>query len=378
MENFFELISSISPQSRQLVRTLVRQLCENEGINVPLESAPGLQSLEEGIPLWEAWMVPQYRPASIRLYSHYIRRLLSEDPRPMSLSIQQRQAAQLLKGASPTAVKNELKALKSFFGYLHDQGLWFEDPVKNMKPPRVPRREVKAPSPEEVMKLLSVIDSPKLSVMIALFLDTGIRFGELTGLTWDRVDFAGREITVIGKGDKERTIPISPMVCSILEKVKNDHAQPDDLVFPSRSIEGWDNRDANRSLARLCRKAGIKKYTCHQFRHFFATYTLESGGEGILKAVSEMLGHASTSTTVDFYLHTDKKRIKKAHQEHTPFAQPMLPEGRSEAEMVPAVHRAELLRTVIQRLEALESHQPSLRAVAMTIPVQTQALPGQN
>ncbi len=98
----------------------------------------------------------------------------------------------------------------------------------------------------------------------------------------------------------------------------------------------------------------------------------------MLKAVSEMLGHAQTSTTVDYYLHTDKEQIKRTHGAHTPFAQPMLPEGRSEAEIVPAVRRAELLKTVIQRLEALKSHQPSPRAVTMTIPVQVQALPGQN
>lgn len=141
----------------------------------------------------------------------------------------------------------------------------------------MPRREVRAPSPDEVIKLLGVVDRPKLGVMIALFLDTGIRFGELTGLRWGRVDLAGQEITVIGKGDRERTIPISPLVCAILEKVKGNNAEPVDLVFPSRSIEGWDNRDANRSLERLCRRAGIRKYTCHQLRHFFATYTLERG-----------------------------------------------------------------------------------------------------
>lgn len=328
MKAILELVEHLSAPSQEVVSALVKQLCENEGMIVPTEAAPGLQTLEEGIPLWEAWMVSQYSPGSARLYTHYVRRLLVEDPAPTSLSIQQRQAAQLIRGISPTAVKSELKALKSFFGYLWDQALWLDNPVKNMKPPRVPHREVKAPKPEEVRKLLSVVDKPKLSVMLALFLDTGIRFGELAGLLWERVNFDYREITVIGKGDKERTIPISPLVCTILEQMKNDHAMPDERVFLSQSIEGWDNRDANRSLARLCRKAGIKKYTCHQFRHAFATFTLEGGGEGILKSVSEMLGHTDASMTAKFYLHTDKRKIRKAHDEHGPFAQLLLPEGR--------------------------------------------------
>ena len=375
MEKFFELIPSLSPQSQQLVKAMIRQLCENEGINLPREPALGLQTLEEGLPLWESWLVGQsYSKGSVRLYTYYVGHLLRRDTAPTPLSVQKRLSNQLLRGISPTAVKSEFKALKSFFGYLHDQGLWPENPVRTLKPPRVPKREVKAPSPEEVLKLLSVADRPKLVAMLILFLDTGIRFSELSHLKWERVNFDSGEITVIGKGNKGRTIPISPIAGAILQSLKNGHAHSDDLVFPSRSIEGWDNRDANRSLARLCRKAGIKKYTCHQFRHFFATYTLQRGGD--LKAVSEILGHAQTSTTVDFYLHTDKARIKKTHDEHAPFAQPMLPEGRSEPP--PAVRRADLLRTVIQQLEALESHQPSPGAVTMTVPVQVQALPGQN
>lgn len=326
MKGILEYAEHLSAPSQEALRALVKQLCENEGINVPSEAAPGLQILEEGIPLWEAWMVSQYMPRSASLYTYYVRRVLAEDPAPTSLSIQQRQAAQLVRGISPTAVKSELKALKSFFGYLWDQALWLNNPVKNMKPPRVPQREVKAPLAEEIMKLLSVVDKPKLGIMLALFLDTGIRFGELARLIWGKINLDNSEITVIGKGDKERTMPISPLVCTILENMKNN-ALPGDRVFPSQSLDGWDNRDANRSLARLCRKANIKKYTCHQFRHAFATLTLERGGEGILKSVSEMLGHADASITAKYYLHTDKARIKKAHEKFGPLTQLMLPEG---------------------------------------------------
>lgn len=316
-ERIFDLIPNLSPQSRELVKALVKQLCQNEGINVPLDPAIGLQTLEEGIPLWEASLVGAYAPGSIRLYTHYVRHILSLDPAPTALSIQQHLASELLNGMSPTAVRSELKALKSFFGYLYDQGLWPENPVRNLKPPKVPRKEIKSPKPEEVARLLSVIDKPKIRAMLTLFCDTGIRFRELSGLEWPKVDLANREITVLGKGNKERTVPISPVGCMALESIK-DISNGSDLVFPSRSMEGWDNRDANRSLARLCRKAGIRKYTCHQFRHFFATWTLQHGGD--LRDVSEMLGHVRTSTTVDFYAHTDKKRIRKTHERSSPFA----------------------------------------------------------
>jgi len=324
MDKLFESIDYLSPQSQQVVKGLVRQLCENEGVNTPPEMAPGLQTLEEGIPLWTSWMITHYRPSTIKLYTHYVRSLIKDSQRPTTLSIQQHQAAELLEGVGAAAVKNELKAIASFFSYLYEQGLWFENPTKTMKPPKVPKRRVKSPSQEEVAKLLSVVDTPKLAVMLALFIDTGIRFRELTGLIWGGVNLKDREVTVIGKGDKERTVSLSPLVCAILEKTKNNHGQPGDLVFPSQSITGWNNTDANRSLARLCRKAGIKKYTCHQLRHFFATNTIEHGGESVIAAVSEMLGHANISTTVDFYWDTDEKRNKKVHAEHSPFSQQLL------------------------------------------------------
>ena len=321
MEKLFESIDHLTPQSQQAVRVLVRQLCENEGINIPPDQGAHMRDLMEGITLWEAWMVPQCQPGTIRLYKRYIKLLLTYDPKPTAFSIQQRQAAELLGGMSATAVKNEYKAIKSFFTFIYDQGLCPSNPVKGIKPPRVPRREVKAPSPDDVRKLLAVVDTPKLGAMLALFLDTGIRFSELACLTWEQVNLDTPEITVIGKGNKERTIPISPLICDILGKMISDldkHGYP--FVFPSQSISGWDNRDANRSLARLCRKAGIKKYTCHQLRHFFANFTMEHGGEGALAALSAMLGHSDRSTTVDYYLDADKKKIKEVHGAHTPFS----------------------------------------------------------
>ncbi len=78
MENFFELIPSLSPQSQELVKTMIRQLCENEGINLPREPALGLQTLEEGLPLWESWLVGQsYSKGSVRLYTYYVSRFLA-------------------------------------------------------------------------------------------------------------------------------------------------------------------------------------------------------------------------------------------------------------------------------------------------------------
>lgn len=327
MEKTFELIPSLSVPSQRLVKALVKQLCENEGINVPLTPALGLQTLAEGIPMWEASLVGSYSPQSIRLYKHYVTHLLVDDPAPTSLSIQSHLADRLLNNASPAAVRNELKALRNFFTYLHEQGLWYQDATRGVKAPKLAEREVKAPSANEVAKILSAIDMPKLKVMIVLASDSGFRYGELAPLTWDQVDFENAEATVIGKGNKERTVPLSPISLAALESIKRI-SDGTNLVFPSKSIEGWDNRDANRSLAKFCKKAGVKKYTCHQFRHFFATYSLRDGAD--LKSISEILGHADVSTTLKYYYHTDKAMVRREHDRHSPFSQLLLTEGDKE------------------------------------------------
>ncbi|MBA7657270.1 Tyrosine recombinase XerC [subsurface metagenome] len=320
MDQVFELIPSLSCQGQLAVTALVRQLCENEGVDVPHGALSlRLPTLAEGVPMWEAWMVSQYRPGTARLYAYCVCRILAADPSPTSLSIQQHQASQLIKGISATAVKSDLKALKSFFGYLCAEGLWPDNPVRAVKPPKVPRRLVISPSFEEVAKLLSVVDNSKMATLLCLAIDAGIRFREATSLTWGRINLDRRTVNVIGKGDRERVVLISSLTCEMLQRMRGAGDLPGDLVFPSRSIEGWDNRGANRILARLCRKAGIKKYTCHQFRHFFATHTIQHGGD--LIAVSEILGHVWPSTTVDFYVNTDPERIRDTHERCSPFAE---------------------------------------------------------
>ena len=378
-----DLIPNLSPQSQQTVAVLVRQLCENEGIHVPLGPAPGLQTLEEGIPLWEASLINQtYSPGTIRIYTYYVRRFLTDDPRPTSLSISKTLADELVSGTSPTAVKNELKAIRSFFGYLYDEALWPENPTRTLKPPKIAKRKVQCPSFEDVTRLLKVVDKPKMAVLLSLAIGSGLRFREASLIHWGQIDFDKRQATVIGKGNKQRVIPFSELTSAMLLTIKPTDAHPDDLVFPSRSLEGWDNRDANRSLERLCKKAGIRKYTCHQFRHFFATYTLEHGGD--LAAISEILGHAKISTTVDEYVHTSEQRMKITHDEHSPLAQlqklmlPELPEGKAEEEggIEQAEAPADLSGPVQAKKEAPAS--PSIESLTMTTAIQVQVPPGQN
>jgi len=310
--------------------TLLRQLCERENIAIAHEAAPGLQTPAGGVGLWEASLIQQgYSKETIRVYALLVRRYLEDDPTPTTLSIMQTLAGKIQRGLSLRGVANWLKALKSFFGFLKVEGLWPHDPTASIKPPKLDRKERAVPREEEVSKLLATLacdrdirrNKKKLTAWLVALITTGARRTELASLTWDRVDFEHLEITLHGKGNKDRTVPILPLTATVLQEWHQTLTEGEPQVFPTSDKRGvWDTTASNNMITRLCRKAGIKRYTAHQFRHFFATYVLEHAGEGSIKAVSELLGHANPGITLNFYIHTSKQRIAKVYREAAPLA----------------------------------------------------------
>jgi integrase/recombinase XerD len=320
----------LSPQNQELILTLLRQLAERENINMPYEAAPGLQVPAEGIGLWEASLIGQgYSKETIRIYTWLVKRYLDDDPVPTPLSIMQSMAVKTQQGMSAQGVRNWVKALKSFFGFLKAEGLWYQDPAVAIKPPKLTQKERAIPSEEEVNKLLVTLASDrdsrrnkaKLSAWLITLITTGARRTELAMLTWDRVDFKQLQIILHGKGNKDRTVPMLPITARVLSEYRQTLPEDELRVFPTNDKRGvWDTKASNNMITRLCRKAGIPCYTAHQFRHFFATYILDHAGEGSIKVVSELLGHANPSITVNFYIHTSKQRIAKVYREAAPLA----------------------------------------------------------
>lgn len=320
-------------QAQELVASMIRTLAEQNGISVPYTASPGLQEPSNGLALWESYMVAEgFSARTVRFYMYTVTKYLASDPIPSELSIRSYLANEFRRGIGATRVKDILKALKSFFGFLYDSGLWNHNPTSRIKYPKLPKRERQIPSTEDVFKLLAMPKSPKAQAYLSLLTDTGGRYDEIVRLTWDRVNFETGEIVVIGKGNKERVLPISDVTRAILIAYRQT-LNGSKMVFPSNDKRGaWDNSAANRILSRLCKKAGIPKITAHQLRHFFASYTLEGGGEGSLKALQELLGHADIKTT-SIYLHTDRAKIRKIHERHSPlsvFSLPLLGEGKDQ------------------------------------------------
>jgi site-specific recombinase XerD len=300
---------------------MIRELAKIEGIEVPTPSESETKPLGDYIPAWQNSLDTRgFSPGSIDLYRRNVEHLLAKVPPPITtIAIEGYIASRRESGISPTAIKNDLKAAKSFFAFLHERDIIPSDPTAKLHYPKIVKREKVCPTEDEMAKFLAVLalaKNPRAKMMMCLFINTGIRFNELATLTWGRVNLERCEITVLGKGSKWRTIPIAPPLRDFLAELRNDR-DDSEMLFPTESKTGkWDSSDANRMIARLCRRAGIKRYTCHQFRHYFATHTLKAGAR--LKVVQELLGHASASITLDFYDHTDEEEIRKTHETFAP------------------------------------------------------------
>ena len=313
-----------------MVLNLIRSLAERNGVNVAFTMAPGLQTLAEGIPLWIASLrAERYSPKTIRQYRLDVANYLRLDPHPTFLTIQQYLADRLDK-VSSARVSMERKGLRSFFKFMHSSGLTPADPTMNLKRFKVSYGVRELPSEEDITTIMRSecfhkSDTPKFRLMVILLLDTGLRIAEACSIRRANINFERQEIKVMGKGRKERVVPASPFVMNLLQAWLKRGVKSE-WLFPADNENGfWDEGSFEKSLRRQCQKCGIKPFTPHALRHFFATHNLRNGAR--LEVVSRILGHASVAITADVYTHIDNNEIHETHRQFSPFTRLILPTG---------------------------------------------------
>jgi integrase/recombinase XerD len=122
----------------------------------------------------------------------------------------------------------------------------------------------------------------------------------------------------MGKGRKQRIVPVSPYVAAVLRGwIERDGQR--DWLFPAYNVSGyWDEGSFEHSFRRQCKRCGVKRFTPHALRHYFATQSLRNGAR--LEVVSRLLGHASIAITADIYTHINSEEIHDTHRRFSPFA----------------------------------------------------------
>jgi integrase/recombinase XerD len=242
--------------------------------------------------------------------------------------IEQWLADQFAARAKATSVARRLSALRRFYRYQLTQGAIGEDPTLRVRAPRRPRRLPKQLSEAQVEALLDAPDTKTAlgvrdRAMLEMLYATGLRVSELTLLKLSQVAHDGSFVRVVGKGSKERLVPIGDeavaWVMRYLREVRPTLAamsKRDELFLTKRQAPL--TRQAFWALVkRYAVRAGIAKTALspHVLRHAFATHLLNHGAD--LRVVQLLLGHADITTTT-IYTHVARERLKQLHAVHHP------------------------------------------------------------
>jgi site-specific recombinase XerD len=227
-------------------------------------------------------------------------------------------------GAARSTVARKLAAIRSFYRQLLERGEIDANPADLVSSPKKDSYLPNVLKPEEVVELLERIPgSTPLDLrdrsMFELAYAAGLRAEELVDLDVDSVDPDGEEVRVEGKGGKTRVIPAGEHAWRTLERY-TERARPaldtgsSRALFLSKSGRRLSTSDVRRRLKLQGRRAGISPHT---LRHSFATHLLEGGAD--LRAIQELLGHASIGTT-QTYTRVESSRLKKAYSRAHPRA----------------------------------------------------------
>jgi integrase/recombinase XerD len=224
-------------------------------------------------------------------------------------------------GLTDTSQSRVLSGLRSFYKYLILENYIQINPTETIEMPKTARKLPDTLSFEEIQRLLETVDlsSPegeRNKTMLEVLYACGLRVSELVQLKNSNIYFDEGFVRIIGKGNKERLVPIGKRTLSNIKTYLENTRQQQTIKHGSEDILFLNRRGNQLSrvmvfniIKTLVAKAGIKKdISPHTFRHSFATHLVEGGAD--LRAVQEMLGHESITTT-EIYTHLDRKYLKE-------------------------------------------------------------------
>jgi len=233
-------------------------------------------------------------------------------------------------GTAKSSIANKISAIRSFYRYLHREGIVQKNPIEEVSSPKLDKRLPHILTTDEITRLLASPDTSKPAgqrdrAILELLYASGLRVSEIVRLNLKHIDLSSREIRVTGKGNKERIVlmgtPAADALLTYLNKGRIEllGAHRSDAVFINRLGRRIIERRVQKIIDQHAAHANIEqKIHPHILRHTFATHMLDGGAD--LRVVQELLGHASLSTT-QIYTHVSKAQAKKVYLAAHPLAQ---------------------------------------------------------
>jgi len=257
------------------------------------------------------WMADSGRDQWRLLLSHDLRRYVAVLSR---------------EGLSGRSIARHLSAIRRFYNFLLRERLVADNPAVDVRAPKSGRRLPRVADVDQLGQLLDTRPDDPLEVrdvcMFELMYSSGLRLSELAGLNLEAIDLRAGEVRVLGKGNKERVLPVGRKAVDALRNWLSVRpalaAEGEKAVFVSRRGDRLSRRSIQSRLERwgITRGADQKLHP-HLLRHSFASHMLESSGD--LRAVQELLGHADIATT-QVYTHLDFQHLARVYDQSHPRA----------------------------------------------------------
>ncbi|MBN2718738.1 MAG: tyrosine recombinase XerC [Deltaproteobacteria bacterium] len=298
-------------------------------------------SLDQSADLYLAYIAQQKRlsPNTVKTYGSVLAEFISfvlsqkpmDSPDRVDPVLVRAYLGHLYERNEAASIAKKLAALRSFFAFLKRKGLVTQNPAQNVKTPKVKRKLPHFVSMDEAMRMTETdwddsVIALRDKAIVELLYGSGLRVSELVSLNIDTIDFASAQLKVVGKGNKERIVPVGRQAASATRAWIEHRAE---ILRKGRQVDTgalFINRDGERlnvrSVQRMVKKRGIVTGTResmhpHALRHSFATHLLDGGAD--LRVIQELLGHASLSTTQK-YTHVSIDQLSRVYDDAHPLA----------------------------------------------------------
>lgn len=263
----------------------------------------------------------------IRQFTEHLRREVGHEPRPEEvdpLLIRGYLAHLHRAGLRKTSTSRKLASLRTFFRYLCREGVLESNPARALASPRLEKRVPVHLQEDQARALLDVpgqtLAALRTRAILELLYGTGVRCAELVGLDLDDVDLQERVVRVLGKGRKERVVPFGQPARSAIEAylVERSKVGTSPALLVNARGSRLTDRSVRAAVARRVRQVALdRRISPHKLRHSFATHLLSRGAD--LRAIQELLGHSSLSTT-QRYTHVNLTQILDIYRKTHPRA----------------------------------------------------------